>query len=1144
MDVKEWSDVSCTLDEILKEFSPPLTVLVDEGYMLDENESLAAGQVITIQSKETLMQFKGYDAENKKVCIPVNFPFKVKVVSQLEGRLFNNIGEITSAKPPAKFVKLLSKGQKELANVIKGDRLKILLTERDKQGPTFLHLRNQNGKHLRLSVGFNGKFCECGESDEEYMVKDLVYRKLPFSIKFVVNNEKSKIGDLVGIIKITEITNETLTFCTAYSSGKRFMAAFPVTFDVKVRPVKTWKVDNEDSNKSTIGSKRFERLRQSILIENLVDDGNQVRFLSLEEKDCKHDSSPSTTQENSTGQMEELPNKISNELAEKIDGELIINRNDPKRKSTGFLSKVKSKLRGTKSNGNKPKRKRPEIVVMRDSSGACSDGGDSGIYEEISNDTYVSMDVVDGIRRTLGRTSSSPVKKPAVSIGDMPPPLPGNHPIERRHTVCMKNSSKAKLDKNIEQEVQRDKENFRKFYECMRKSEQELKDLDMEDIAEILKQLKLGKYVRRFKENKIDGKLLVDLDEAVFRDMELTPFESRKLRKYVFGWRPDNDGITDSKYIEPKDNLNATLWSEDEVEAHMNSLGMNEFASFCKDNQVNGDLLWDIVVDEDMVFGLLNGKDRKLNSIKLKNYVIEGWRPKLSKKQSSIDGSTTKVRSKSFNSGKKSSMDFEKNKTAKITSNYERAAGKSRITSSTQVSKANSKDADRGTIKTREIASARSTTPANQRASSLYERPASAPYLKHVSSSKANGADSRSGHRKQASTEYEVPVTRTASCRRMNTLSKQRSTENTNTYEEPLKKLSSTRSKTVGKSKGSFGEASSNEVPGRTETTQPLFSSKQTVSKSALSSQSMKVSKPGTAPSKAEATKKSDSRSVTPTSSTTTKGDSPRVVDFNAETRPRSKFHAKVTYPLNSPYGKKGVNANEVGKGNDKKDAKQELKLKTEENGKRMEICDKEIKRTTIRSSGDKGPEGKNWQKKVTGNGNKTDKEKGTAQIKQDNSCKNAKAKAAIAPSQTKPQQVHLSNPKEVKKVEKQNSRDAHKQSDTFRAKRESKTGEPAVSSKIKGATSTVIAEKSKNIERQRQIQGVKEVKRSFVNSVIEKYDQKQAKTQILKTDLKINAKGASRTNKENDDETKILEDDAQKVRKSVAQLKKQFDRT
>ena len=162
----------------------------------------------------------------------------------------------------------------------------------------------------------------------------------------------------------------------------------------------------------------------------------------------------------------------------------------------------------------------------------------------------------------------------------------------------------------------------------MKKSESQIRTWGPDEIERALSDLQLGHHADKFNESQIDGSLLFDLDEAVLRDLGLSQFEARKLRKFVFGWRPDSmrDCFYKEKY--DKESKNPCNWSADMVAEMIDlELGIPDFGKFCRDNQVNGDLLRDVVVDEELLSFLLTGKVSKLNAVKLKNFVLDGWRP-------------------------------------------------------------------------------------------------------------------------------------------------------------------------------------------------------------------------------------------------------------------------------------------------------------------------------------------------------------------------------------------------------------------------------------------------------------------------------------------------------------------------------------
>eukprot|EP00794_Sanderia_malayensis_P012696 gene12696-13998_t len=623
-----WSDESYSLKKLIKEFSLPQLVMVDEGYMLDETESLSSGQLITVQGHESITQFKGTDSEGKVIILPVKCPFKVKLVAEEEGKLFKGLKDLCNSLGRPKYVEVRgSRIKRDLGLVKNGDRLKILLTERGPDGPNYLHVRNQRGKHLRLPVDFNCDFRACAEDGNEHLLFDLISKDLPLFIKFI---DSRNIGESIGIIKLNECIRDTLVFASTKHQGRLFATAFPMSLDVKVRTVK--ELPKTESCKNEEVRDAMDEIDVNKFCEYMARDSTlrgsgYVYFAPFDQ--IKDESSD---------------DKKSEPIIEHVDKneyETPVNTacNKP-RKSKGFLSRVRSKFLITKSSHRKTQETRPEIVIMDNQCGASSDGGGSRIYEQIPGDTYVSMDIMDGVRRTLNTSTpiKSSVKKRSISRAQssaIPPPLPGNHPLERRHTY------NAKSRAQVRQGLSSERDNFKKFYDTLKRSEQEIIHYDLERVGVILKQLKMEKHVKKFIDNQIDGKLLVDLDEAVFKDIGLSPFEARKLRKYVFGWRPDKAKVDVNYSSNSADDNEAVRWSESQVAEHLTNLGLHEFRRFCELNQVNGDLLWDMVVDEEIIYGLLVGSDRRLNAVKLKNYVTEGWRPKMMIKRSNSINSGT-----------------------------------------------------------------------------------------------------------------------------------------------------------------------------------------------------------------------------------------------------------------------------------------------------------------------------------------------------------------------------------------------------------------------------------------------------------------------------------------------------------------------
>ena len=323
-----------------------------------------------------------------------------------------------------------------------------------------------------------------------------------------------------------------------------------------------------------------------------------------------------------------------------------------------LMSKVKKVRDRTTSLGFKPKKQKRGKLRKEDIEFVSGEhtGPQEDLYSGLNNDeafsdslyealpgemAYESLDLVAQAQRSL----APPI--PTENSGDSgfdeidqarikawrdsmaPPPLPGNHPLQQQHAPIddEENLYETAVDCSNKLPGQTNAA-WQNFYDSVHQSTNEIATWDMEDVAQCLADLLLSNFVEVFSDSQVDGKLLLDLDESVLKDLGLSPFEARKLRKFVFGWRPDF--IRPPTYPERMgfDSKDPAQWSEIDVTKHLKTIDLNDFAKFCETNQVNGELLKDICVDDVLMGSIITTKDRKLKTVKIKNYVIDKWRPK------------------------------------------------------------------------------------------------------------------------------------------------------------------------------------------------------------------------------------------------------------------------------------------------------------------------------------------------------------------------------------------------------------------------------------------------------------------------------------------------------------------------------------
>ena len=119
----------------------------------------------------------------------------------------------------------------------------------------------------------------------------------------------------------------------------------------------------------------------------------------------------------------------------------------------------------------------------------------------------------------------------------------------------------------------------------------ELKVLNGSEVILLLQKLNLSKHEGIFKDHLVTGALLIDLTEYTFVEMGTTKFEARKLYKYIRGWRPKES-------LRPSfDNNNVDLesCSVHDIFIMLQRIKLPNLATFCKENQVDGYLIRDLV---------------------------------------------------------------------------------------------------------------------------------------------------------------------------------------------------------------------------------------------------------------------------------------------------------------------------------------------------------------------------------------------------------------------------------------------------------------------------------------------------------------------------------------------------------------------
>ena len=75
-------------------------------------------------------------------------------------------------------------------------------------------------------------------------------------------------------------------------------------------------------------------------------------------------------------------------------------------------------------------------------------------------------------------------------------------------------------------------------YAVVAKIPQDLSRLTVNDVSALLSNLKMDCYVKTFQDEMVDGSLLKSLDEEALQSLEVSAFHTKKLTRFINGWRP------------------------------------------------------------------------------------------------------------------------------------------------------------------------------------------------------------------------------------------------------------------------------------------------------------------------------------------------------------------------------------------------------------------------------------------------------------------------------------------------------------------------------------------------------------------------------------------------------------------------------
>ena len=697
-------------------FALPQVVRVIQGYMVDEDDALASGQILILHGKKQVVRVLGKDESKKDINIPLNCPYEVKILSLSQRIPYSCINDICVMEKLPSLLKInedivTPDGILLTANTIIEVKKKVL-SDLDEIIGLLCHSEGDT-KTFMLPSSMKGSFTESISNDaltKKYLLSEVIKEYgLPVEVQFFpVSNKDCSYGPHLGILTLQEKNLHSAVYATSVIDGVRyamtFSAELPVTIQVssgahemrayasrnRINLTKFDYIDTDPYSLVTIKNEVYDELSTPRPLSRRQNSTNSIKSY----KSCP---AQITSQTHKTVQDSSIKRSKGTELSK--DFEKLVKSKFGFNKLRRSMSKLRDKnaakqtvsprsnsidfdMRSTSMTSEDGSSSTGDYSVDVTSTGSGSTSGsfqhiiecmdtlsmnhrlsrtpstkrhsrksssDSGIClraKRKQQNSQVNSNIQD--RCDADTISQWSIKSPVLHAKSVPSAAylwstdgddqNNNKKIAKNSDVDDINCEKHFILKTAH-EMTKSLENPSSLTTVRVASMEEIRGLSEEGVTLILETLKLSDFKETFRKNQINGELLLCLDQdELVSELKLSLFQAKKLISYVRGWRPQCNNPQSSEPSR-RISLNPKNWSENDVYTHLKTINLADLGDFLHLNQVNGELLLNILDKETLLSLQIDHaiKMTSLESKKLLNFVVNGWRPdSLQKKTMSV----------------------------------------------------------------------------------------------------------------------------------------------------------------------------------------------------------------------------------------------------------------------------------------------------------------------------------------------------------------------------------------------------------------------------------------------------------------------------------------------------------------------------
>ena len=267
-----WFQDQHSLAEIVDEFKLPVLVKVVDGFMINEEECLDSGTILTIHGQRSLEKIAATDQLDRDMRIPLDCKHKVIVRPYSEAKVYNTVREICEEKA----LPLPHCIQNNREFTFHGDCFQVgttfivksIFSEHEAPKGLSVITAGDRARRMTLPLAVRGDFMQVQvpkDRNRLYRIEELMDRDFPIVVEFIPTSDKnSEYGPRLGRVRLKRRYSTNIVYGTSYMDNEKLLIAFSRELNVQLQIGRVIVVEEEDAY-STIAEPKEDRIDEEII---------------------------------------------------------------------------------------------------------------------------------------------------------------------------------------------------------------------------------------------------------------------------------------------------------------------------------------------------------------------------------------------------------------------------------------------------------------------------------------------------------------------------------------------------------------------------------------------------------------------------------------------------------------------------------------------------------------------------------------------------------------------------------------------------------------------------------------------------------------------------------------------------------------